>query len=564
MVKFEEEKQKKKIEELRESEEEDLAVILAQRYNLPYANLVRMTIDLDYLKLIPEDVSRNAKLVVFQGTGNNLQIALHDPNLEAAKAVLEDLKENKGYQIKLYLVSLLSLEEAWERYKSIPAFVELSKGIIDVSAEKMESFAKEIQTVEDLKRVYKEMMERREARKATEILELILGAAIQMDASDIHIEPQEKEARLRFRLDGVLQDVFYFESRYYQMVNSRIKLVSEMKINVHEEPQDGRFSIHMKGTEIEVRSSALPGPYGESVVLRLLNPKSINVEFDQLGMPKYFSDILLKEIGKPNGMILTTGPTGSGKTTTLYACLKKIYTPALKIITLEQPIEYHLSGITQTQTNPKAGYDFSSGLRSILRQDPDVIMVGEIRDLETARTAVNAALTGHLVFSTLHTNDAAGTIPRLIDMGVEPNVLAPAINLAMAQRLLRKLCKECKKQVKPTEEEFAIIKNTVDSFPKKFEKPSLENLSVWKMAGCPICHHTGYKGRAGIYEAIVIDDEMEKLIQKKPPAMEIKKQARNQGFLNMQQDGILKVIDGLTDIQELGRVIELETLPPSD
>ncbi len=315
MVKFEEEKQKKKIEELRESEEEDLAVILAQRYNLPYANLVRMTIDLDYLKLIPEDVSRNAKLVVFQGTGNNLQIALHDPNLEAAKAVLEDLKENKGYQIKLYLVSLLSLEEAWERYKSIPAFVELSKGIIDVSAEKMESFAKEIQTVEDLKRVYKEMMERREARKATEILELILGAAIQMDASDIHIEPQEKEARLRFRLDGVLQDVFYFESRYYQMVNSRIKLVSEMKINVHEEPQDGRFSIHMKGTEIEVRSSALPGPYGESVVLRLLNPKSINVEFDQLGMPKYFSDILLKEIGKPNGMILTTGPTGSGKTT---------------------------------------------------------------------------------------------------------------------------------------------------------------------------------------------------------------------------------------------------------
>lgn len=563
MVKFEEEKQQKKIEELRESEEEELAVILAQRYDLSYANLAKMTIDLDYLKLIPEEVSRKAQLVVFQGVGKNLQIGLHNPQSNEAKAVLEDL-QNKGYETKLFLVSLLSLEKAWEKYKSVPAFVELSKGIIDVSAEKMEAFAREIQNVEDLKRIFADITSKRAGRKATEILELIMGAAIQMDASDVHIEPSSKQARLRFRLDGVLQDVFYFEPRYYQMINSRIKLISEMKINVREEPQDGRFSIHIGGTEIEIRSSALPGPYGESMVLRLLNPKSINVEFDQLGMPKYFSDILLKEIEKPNGMILTTGPTGSGKTTTLYACLKKIYTPAMKIITLEQPIEYHLQGITQTQTNPKAGYDFASGLRSILRQDPDVIMVGEIRDLETAKTAINAALTGHLVFSTLHTNDASGTVPRLIDMGVEPNVLAPAINLAMAQRLLRKLCKECKKKVKPTPEELAIIKNTIDSLPKGFEKPPLENLIIYKMAGCPACHNTGYKGRAGIYEAIVIDASMEDLIQKKPPATEIKKLARHQGFLNLQQDGIFKVLEGLTDLQELGRVVELETLPVAD
>jgi type IV pilus assembly protein PilB len=460
--------------------------------------------------------------------------------------------------VKTFLVSGLSLEKAWKRYKEVPAFIEITKGIVDISPEKMEAFSQDIKTSEDLKKIFSFMASKKESRKISEILELILAAAISMDASDIHIEPQEKQIRLRLRLDGVLQDILYFEHRHYQLLLSRIKLVSELKLNIHDRPQDGRFSIHLKGIEIEIRTSALPGPYGESIVLRILNPKTIAVAFEDLGIPPALVKTLSKEIQKPNGMILTTGPTGSGKTTTLYAFLKKIYTPGVKIITLEEPIEYHIEGITQTQTNPKAGYDFASGLRSILRQDPDVIMVGEIRDLDTAKTAINAALTGHLVFSTLHTNNAAGTIPRLIDLGVEPNILAPAINISMAQRLVRKLCKECKKQDKPTNEEMRVINTTVDSLPENFKKPSLTNLHIWRAARCQKCHGMGYKGRAGIFEAILINDEMERLILKMPSEAEIKKAAAKQGILNMQQDGILKVIEGITSIEELGRIIELE------
>jgi type IV pilus assembly protein PilB len=557
MVKFEEEKRKKKVEELREREEEDLAKILAERYDLPYLDLSKMTIDLDYLKLVPEETSRLAKIVVFQGVGKNLQAALINPNLDAAKQVLEDFK-NKGYQTKIFLVSGLSLEKAWGKYKEVPAFVEITKGIVDISSEKMETFSQEVKTPEDLKKTFSFMASKKETRRVSEILELILAAAISMDASDIHFEPQEKLVRLRFRLDGVLHDILYFEHHHYQPILSRIKLVSELKLNVHDRPQDGRFSIHLKGTEIEIRTSALPGPYGESLVLRILNPKTIAVAFEDLGIPSTLSKLLLKEIQKPNGMILTTGPTGSGKTTTLYAFLKKIYTPDIKIITLEEPIEYHIEGITQTQTNPKEGYDFVNGLRSILRQDPDVIMVGEIRDLETAKTAINAALTGHLVFSTLHTNDAAGTIPRLIDLGVEPNILSPAINVSMAQRLIRKLCSVCKKKDKPTDEEMRVIQAIVDSFPENFKKPPLTDLRIFRAVGCSECHGMGYKGRTGIFEAILVDDEMERLILKMPSEVEIKKAAAKQGILTMQQDGILKVIEGITSFEELGRIVELE------
>jgi type IV pilus assembly protein PilB len=557
MVKFEEEKRKKKVEELREREEEDLAKILAERYDIPYLDLSKMTIDLDYLKLIPEETSRLAKIVVFQGVGKNLQVALANPNLDAAKQVLEDFK-NKGYQTKIFLVSDLSLEKAWGKYKEVPAFVEMAKGIVDISSEKMETFGQEVKTPEDLKKTFSFMASKKETRRVSEILELILAAAISMDASDIHFEPQEKQVRLRFRLDGVLHDILYFEHHHYQPILSRIKLVSELKLNVHDRPQDGRFSIHLKGIEIEIRTSALPGPYGESLVLRILNPKTIAVAFEDLGIPPTLSKLLLKEIQKPNGMLLTTGPTGSGKTTTLYAFLKKVYTPDIKIITLEEPIEYHIQGITQTQTNPKEGYDFVNGLRSILRQDPDIIMVGEIRDLETAKTAINAALTGHLVFSTLHTNDAAGTIPRLIDLGVEPNILSPAINVSMAQRLVRKLCPVCKREDKPTNEEMRVIQAIVDSFPKNFKKPALTDLHIFRAVGCPECHAMGYKGRTGVFEAILIDDEMERLILKMPSEVEIKKAAAKQGILTMQQDGILKVIEGITSFEELGRIVELE------
>ncbi len=557
MVKFEEKKQKEKIEELREREEEDLAKIMAKRHDLPYLDLSKITIDLDYLKIIPEETSRSAKIAVFQGVGKNLQAGVANPKLNAALEAIQNL-ENKGYKIQLFLVSEFSLKIVWGKYKEIPAFMEMTRGVIDISSEKMEEFGNQIQTPDDLKKIFDRMVSLKENRRVSEVLELVLAGALQMDASDIHIEPQEKRIRLRFRLDGVLQDILYFEHNYYQLLLSRIKLISELKLNIHNRPQDGRFSIHLKGTEIEIRTSALPGPYGESLVLRVLNPKTIAVAFEDLGIHSRLSDLLLKEIQRPNGMILTTGPTGSGKTTTLYAFLKKVYTPGVKIITLEEPIEYHIEGITQTQTNSKAGYDFASGLRSILRQDPDIIMVGEIRDLDTAKTAINAALTGHLVFSTLHTNDAAGTIPRLIDLGVEVNILSPAINVSMAQRLIRKLCVYCRKKEKPTNQELDLIKGIVASMPKNIKKPDLSNLEVWKPVGCPKCQGTGYKGRIGIFEAILIDDELERLILKMPSGVEIKKAAAKQGTLNMLQDGILKVINGITSLGELGRIIELE------
>lgn len=558
MVKFEEEKRQQKVKELREREEEDLAQILAQKYKLPYVDLSKMTIDLDFLKIVPEDESYEAQLVVFQGVGKNLQVAIKNPQPDAAQKIIQSLKD-KGYQINLFLASGLSIKKAQEKYKEVPAFVEMSKGVIDISSEKMEKFSEEIKTFENLKNTFFSMVSAKENRKISELVELLLAAALNMDASDIHTEPQEDNVRLRYRLDGVLHDILFFEHRHYQLFLSRIKLVSELKLNIHNKPQDGRFSIHIKDVEVEIRTSTLPGPYGESLVLRILNPKSISVGFEELGIHPHLSQLLLKEIEKPNGMILTTGPTGSGKTTTLYAFLKKIYSPGIKIITIEEPIEYHIKGINQTQTNPSAGYDFASGLRSILRQDPDIIMVGEIRDLETAKTAINAALTGHLVFSTLHTNDAAGTIPRLIDLGVEPNILAPAINVSIAQRLVRKLCNKCKKKDEPTASELKIIKNTINSFPSNIKKPSLAKISVWRTVGCPTCNNLGYMGRIGIFEAILINDEMERLILETPSEVEIKKAAAKQGILNMSQDGILKVVNGIISLDELSRIIEIES-----
>ena len=309
--------------------------------------------------------------------------------------------------------------------------------------------------------------------------------------------------------------------------------------------------------EISVRTSVIPEAYGESIVLRILNPKSIAITFEELGIDKKLMDILEKELSKPNGMILTTGPTGSGKTTTLYAFLRKIYTPETKIITLEDPVEYHLPNIVQTQVEEAIGYSFSAGLRSILRQDPDIIMVGEIRDLETAKTAINSALTGHLVLSTLHTNNAAGTIPRLIDLGVNPTSIAPAVNISMAQRLIRKLCDKCKEKQPASEMEVAVIKKVIDTFPENKERPATQEIFIWRVKGCQFCNNLGYKGRIGVYEAILIDDEIEPLILLNPTETEILKKSEKQGILNMKQDGILKVLNGTTSLDELARVIEL-------
>ncbi|RJQ30484.1 type II/IV secretion system protein [Candidatus Parcubacteria bacterium] len=553
---FIDEKDKEQIDAMRKQEAEDLAKILSQKYALPYLDLSRITIDIDALKIIPEQDARAAKLAIFQKVAKKLQIAIESPNPEETQRALRNLEEN-GYKLNIFMASEESLERAWKRYAEVPEYEASAKGVVEVSSERLADFIKQTSDIESLRNLFSSSAATQKNRKISEVLEIILAGALSADASDIHIEPQDDQIRLRFRLDGVLHDILDFDYKVFNLMLSRIKLVSGLKLNIKNQAQDGRFSIRIGGEEVEVRTSIIPESYGESIVLRILNPKSINITFDKLGMEEGLLKILEKELAKPNGMILTTGPTGSGKTTTLYAFLKKIYSPGTKIITLEDPVEYHLKNIVQTQVDENTGLSFSAGLRSILRQDPDVIMVGEIRDLETARTAINSALTGHLVLSTLHTNNAAGTIPRLIDLGVNPSSIAPAVNVAMAQRLVRKLCETCKAEEPATPEEKNIIEKTVSSFPPGRQKPDLGQISVWRAKGCSACNNIGYKGRIGVYEAILIDSEIEPLILMNPGETEILKKSESQGILNMKQDGILKVLNGTTSLDELQRVVEL-------
>ena len=406
---------------------------------------------------------------------------------------------------------------------------------------------------------FKAKIEKYLVENVTELLDVILYGAITLDTSDVHIEPQESDARLRIRLDGILQDVVFFDQSAYHHLLSRLKLLSKLKLNITDKPQDGRFTIEVGESLIEVRTSSLPAEYGESVVMRLLNPKSL-ISLEDLGLRDDLYKTFQTEIEKPNGMIIVTGPTGSGKTTTLYAFLKKIQNPEIKIITIEDPIEYHLKGVSQTQVAPDKGYDFSDGLRSIVRQDPDVILVGEIRDLETAKIALQASLTGHLVLSTLHTNDAAGTIPRLVDLGVDVSSIASGLKMAVAQRLLRKVCKKCSTLEKPTAKELSEIKNGLKSLPKNIKLPDLDKVQVAKIkeGGCQVCNFTGYKGRQGLFEAFLVDSEMERFILTNPPVSEIRNLAIKKGMVTMYQSGLIDIVAGKTTFDELMRVVEAD------
>jgi type II secretory ATPase GspE/PulE/Tfp pilus assembly ATPase PilB-like protein len=392
--------------------------------------------------------------------------------------------------------------------------------------------------------------------RVSRILETIIAGALATRASDVHIEPEEAYIRLRYRLDGVLVKVLDFDKDTYSLLLSRVKLLSGLKLNIKQDSQDGRFSVHVKDMDIEIRTSILPGAYNESIVMRILNPKSIGVPLEELGIPPKLLDVILKEIDKPNGMLLTTGPTGSGKTTTLYAFLKKAHNPTVKIITIEDPIEYHLPGIVQTQVNDK-GYSFLDGLRAALRQDPDIIMVGEIRDGETAAIAINSALTGHLVFSTLHTNSSSGAFPRLIDLKINPKIMSSAINIVLAQRLVRKLCEFCKKPV-PIEGSIKIqIDKVVATIFDKNDIPPIP-VNIFNAGECEKCNHTGYKGRIGIYEGIKMTPEINAVIENNPSASEIEKAAAPQALLTLKQDGIVKILQGTTSFDELERVISIE------
>ena len=427
-------------------------------------------------------------------------------------------------------------------------------GELKISSERYAEIQQKIKNVPD----FKKETDNSSVENISEVSEAILGGAVSLDSSDIHIETEENQIKIRLRSDGILQDVATIDKKTYESLLSRIKLLSGVKLNITDRPQDGRFSVLIEkksGEEsIEIRVSTLPSEFGESVVLRVLNPKSL-INLNALGLREDLLLLFKKEIKKPNGMIVVTGPTGSGKTTTLYAFLKTIQSQEIKIITIEDPIEYHLDGISQTQVNPSRGYDFASGLQSIMRQDPDVILVGEIRDSKTCQTAIQAALTGHLVFSTLHTNDAAGTIARLQVLEAELTNIGPAINLVIAQRLVRKICRECNAPEPVFPADLEKIKNFLKNLPKEIKIPKLsKGLKIPRAKGCKFCNFTGYRGRVGIFEAIVMDDEMEKFLLKNPSIGAFREEAIKKGMVTMHQDGLIKVLEGITTIEEVERI----------
>ncbi len=418
---------------------------------------------------------------------------------------------------------------------------------INLTGEELAKFEEEMKDLITLKQRIKEL-------PTTQILNIIMAGAYKLSASDIHIEPEEKDIRLRYRIDGELQDVAFLPFNVFKMIINRIKLISKMKLNLKDIAQDGTFEIRLEKKKIDMRVSLIPGNFGESVVMRILDPDSIKVKVENLGLQGLAYEIIQKQIQEPNGMILNTGPTGSGKTTTLYAIINKLNTPDKKIITIEDPIEYELQGISQTQVEKDRGYTFAQGLRAIVRQDPDIILVGEIRDDETADIAVNSALTGHLVLSSLHTNNAVGTIPRLIELGVKPTLMSPAINAIIGQRLVRKLC-DCKESYTPAKESIESIKKILSIISPKSKVEIPKNIEkLYRPKGCPKCNGIGYKGRIGIFEVLTINEEIEKLILEMVGETELTIAALESGMITMLQDGILKAVTGITSIDEVESV----------
>ncbi len=557
MVDLNEDKEKKWVGELRDKEEEDLAQIMSGRLGIPYIDLSITPINVDAIRLVSEIEAREGQLGVFNEVDKKVSVGVLSPNNPKTQEVIEKLKK-EGYTPELFMVSHIGLEKVWGRYKDLSYSFETKSGALDISNDQITEFLSKVQTIADVQKLIENVLQMKKSYRISRILEIILAGAISTGASDVHLEPEEAYVRLRYRLDGILTDILEFDSETYGLLLSRIKLISNLKLN-SKGAQDGRFSIKIKNKEIEIRTSTIPGAYNESIVMRVLNPDSISVGLDDLGIHPRLLQIIMHELGKPNGMLLNTGPTGSGKTTTLYAFLKKVHTPDVKIITIENPIEYHLPGIVQTQTDEKKNYGFAEGLRAAMRQDPDIIMVGEIRDNETAEIAVNSALTGHLVFSTLHTNSAAGTFPRLIDLGINPKILSSSINLAMAQRLVRRLCPFCKKEIAIDEKSKKTIDSVLTTIDDKTYLDGLNTKNIWQATGCEKCNFTGYKGRVGVYEAIVMDEAIEQIVKENPSEREINKAAKKQNILTISQDGVIKTLQGVTTLSELERVVDLKT-----
>ncbi len=543
------EKLQRKMAKIEVGSKEKEAETIAKAHNIPYINLVGFAISPDALRLIPEDKAKEIKTLAFLYTGPELRIASTDPTNEDIKQLAFGLGERLKTRAILYKITDDSFNHAVELYRTLPKIRKIVKGV-QIKEEELSAYQEKMESFKDIDAILKEA-------SITDVLAIVVAAALKLGSSDIHIEAEEKDIAVRLRVDGILQDVAKIDVKQWKKIINRIKLIAGLKLNITDKPQDGRFTIYQKDKKIDVRTSTLPTAWGESVVMRILNPDSIQLEFEQLGFRKAAFERLAREIEKPHGMVITTGPTGSGKTTTLYAVLKRLNKPGVKIITLEDPVEYKLEGINQSQIDHSKEYTFAKGLRSILRQDPDIVLVGEIRDLETAETAIQASLTGHLLLSTIHTNDAAGAIPRFTAMGVKPFLLAPSLNAIMGQRLVRRVCESCKQDDTIEPDVLTKVKEMLDAIPENSgePKPDTSAMKFYKGAGCDRCNKTGYKGRVGIYEILIKDDAVEKFILEGDVSeYKMREVATAQGMINMAQDGLLKALEGQTSIEEIRRV----------
>jgi len=552
MLKFDEHVlEGRRYQEFRQSEEESLVKALAGKQGYSYVNLRGISINPSALTLLTEERARETGAVLFERNNKKLSVAVRNPNDEKVIALIHELEN--AWQLSIFMCSEASLEHAWERYADQRQTTEVKKGILDIDPAEIDKLMKSLATMEQVAKHVSEIRTLNPARRVSATLETLFAGALGLGASDIHIEPAPIKVRVRFRLDGVLHDVVELERAVYDRLIARIKLLAGLILNIKNEAQDGRFTFDSSQKVIEVRTSVIPGSSGESAVMRLLDPSVASFNMDQLGLNPIMYKVMTEELKRPNGMIITTGPTGSGKTTALYAFLRQAHTPEVKVITIEDPVEYKVEGIVQTQVEDD--YTFASGLRSILRQDPDIIMVGEIRDNEVAETAVHAAQTGHLVFTTLHTNNAAGAFPRLIDLGVDSRMIGSAANIILAQRLVRRLCEKCKRQRPATAEESTLIKRILAGHPSP--PANLEQINIFEAVGCEVCGGTGYKGRQGIFEAIKLDPAVEEVVIRDPREHIIVEAARPQGIPLMSEDGMEKVLSGITSLDELERVVDL-------
>jgi type IV pilus assembly protein PilB len=523
--------------------EDELFSLKSEILKIPLKKFDPKEISHEVLKDIPEETADFYKIFPISKRGKILEVGMVYPEDLDVKEAINFLARQKNLEIKISLITLSNFKRAIAEYRAKRE--EIEKALEELEREMRVEGKPAISEIERIA----------EEAPITKAVASILRYGVEGESSDIHIEPLKEKTRVRYRFLGRLYTSLFLSGKVHSAIVSRIKILSGLRIDETRIPQDGRFSIEFWGRKIDFRISTFPTAVGEKVAIRILDPKVGLKKFEGLGLSGRSFEVLKKAIKKPYGMVLVTGPTGSGKTTTLYAILQKLNQEEVNIVTIEDPVEYLIEGINQSQIRPEIGYTFATGLRHVLRQDPDIIMVGEIRDKETAELAIHAALTGHLVLSTLHTNNAIGVIPRLIDLGISPFLILYSLSVAIAQRLVRRLCEKCKREVIPKKEFKDLILAEIEKLPEE-EKKKLKiqkELKIFEPVGCDECHRTGFSGRVGIFEVLEMSRNLEEIILKEPSEVKIFEEVRRQGMLTLRQDGILKVLKGITTIEEVLR-----------